>query len=195
MTHLFVYDANIVRKWTNIFHWKNLYAAIWWYPYENITLGCLQWSITHLKFESITLVCEGQCHFSCWYMYTPHSIHNTVAPHVRGTSTSRAHADVIKWKHFPRYWPFLWGIHRSPVNSRHKGQWRGALMFSLICAWLNGWVNNREASDLRRHRAHYDVIVMILSFLYWSAFAYVWRAFIEFYLRNISLVTHGSLHN
>ena len=43
--------------------------------------------------------------------------------------------DVMKWKHFPRYWPFVWGIHRSPVNSPHKGQWRGALMFSLNCAW------------------------------------------------------------
>ena len=71
------------------------------------------------------------------------------------------HDDVIKWKHFPRYWPFVRGIHRSPVNSPHKGQWRGALMFSLICAWINGWVNNREAGDLRRHRAHYDVIVMM----------------------------------
>ena len=70
------------------------------------------------------------------------------------------HDDVIKWKHFPRYWPFVQGIYRSPVNSPHKGQWRGALMFSLICVWINGWVNNREAGDLRRHRAHYDVIVM-----------------------------------
>ena len=67
---------------------------------------------------------------------------------------------VIKWKHFPRYWPFVWGIHRSPVNSPHKGQWRGALMFSLICTWINGWVNNREAGDLR-HRAHYDITIMI----------------------------------
>ena len=41
--------------------------------------------------------------------------------------------DIIKWKHFPRYWPFVRGIHRPPVNSPHKGQWRGALMFSLIC--------------------------------------------------------------
>ena len=68
--------------------------------------------------------------------------------------------DVIKWKHFPRYWPLVRGIRRSPVDSPHKGQWRGALMFSLICVWINGWVNNREAGDLRRYRAHYDVIVM-----------------------------------
>ena len=70
------------------------------------------------------------------------------------------HDDVIKWKHFPRNWPFVRGIHLSPVNSPHKGQWREALMFSLICVWINVWVNNREAGDLRRYRAHYDVIVM-----------------------------------
>ena len=68
--------------------------------------------------------------------------------------------DAIKWKHFPRNWPFVGGIHRSLVNSPHKGQLRGALMFSLICVWKNDWVNNREAGDLRRYRAHYDVIVM-----------------------------------
>ena len=61
---------------------------------------------------------------------------------------------------FVRYWPFVRGIHRWPVNSHHKDQWRRASMFSLICAWINIWVNNREAGDLRRNRAQYDVIVM-----------------------------------
>ena len=75
--------------------------------------------------------------------------------------------DVIKWKHFPRYWPFVRGIHQSPVNSPHKGQWRGALLFSLIFVWINAWVNDHEAGDLRRHHAHYDVIVM--------AWPYPWR--------------------
>ena len=73
------------------------------------------------------------------------------------------HDDVIKWKHFPRNWPFVREIHRSPVNFPHKGQWRGALMFSLIYAWINDWVNNREAGDLRRQHGHYDVIVMIIT--------------------------------
>ena len=55
----------------------------------------------------------------------------------------------------------LWaGNSPVPVNSPHKGQWRGALMFSLICAWINDWVSNREAGDLRRNRGHYDVNVM-----------------------------------
>ena len=75
-------------------------------------------------------------------------------------ANSMLHDDVIKWKHFPRYCPFVRGIHRLPVNSPHKGQWRGGLVFSLICVWTNGWVHNRDAGDLRCHRALYDVTVM-----------------------------------
>ena len=71
-----------------------------------------------------------------------------------------SHDNLIKWKHFPRHWPFVRGIHWWPVNSPHKGQRRRTLMFSLICAWRNGWVNNFEAGDSRRHRAHYDITVM-----------------------------------
>ena len=47
-------------------------------------------------------------------------------------------------KHFLCYWPFVRGIHRSLVDTPHKGQWHRALMFSLICAWTNGWANNRD---------------------------------------------------
>ena len=89
--------------------------------------------------------------------------------------TGHVHDDVIKWKHFPHYWPFVRRIHRSPVNSPHKGQWRGALMFSLICVWINGWVNNREAGDLRRHRAHYDVIVMITLVIWITHWHHIYR--------------------
>ena len=68
------------------------------------------------------------------------------------------------WRHqmepFSASLAFVWGIHRSAVNSPHKGQWRGALMLSLICTWINARVNTREAGDLRRHHAHCDVIVM-----------------------------------
>ena len=72
------------------------------------------------------------------------------------------HDDVIKWKHFPHYWPFVRGIHQWPMNSPDKGQWQRALMFSLICVWTNRWVNSRDAGDFRRHRPHYDVTVMRL---------------------------------
>ena len=80
--------------------------------------------------------------------------------------------------HFTRYVYIMWSWWRHqmesfsallalcagnspvPVNSPHKGQWRGALMFSLICAWINDWTNNREAGDSRRHHGHFDVNVM-----------------------------------
>ena len=85
---------------------------------------------------------------------------------------AHVHDDVINWKHFPRYWPFVRGIHWSPMNSPHKGLLRGALMFSFICAWINDRVNNREAGDLRRHRAHYEVIVM--DWHHWCHWWEVW---------------------
>ena len=55
--------------------------------------------------------------------------------------------------------------HRSPMDAPNKGQWHGALMFSLICACANGWANNRGAGDLRRHRAHDDVTVINTFFI------------------------------
>ena len=71
------------------------------------------------------------------------------------------HDDVIKWNCFPRYWPIVRGIHPSLVKSPHKGQWRGDLMFSLICTKTNDWASHRDAGDLKRHRAYYNVVVMI----------------------------------
>ena len=93
----------------------------------------------------------------------------------------KRHDDAIKWKHFPRYWLFVRGIHRSPVNSLHKGQWRGALMFSLICVRISDWVNNRQAGDLRRHPDNYDVIVIVTALSLSNA------------LQAINLTSTGSL--
>ena len=99
-----------------------------------------------------------------WFLHWCMAIFSTVHRVSIGPLTLLVyHDDVIKWKHIPRYWPFVRGIHGFPVNSRHKGQWRRVLTFSLICSWINGWVNNREACDLKRHRAHYDVTVMMCS--------------------------------
>ena len=58
------------------------------------------------------------------------------------------HDDVIKWKHFPRNWPCVRGIHQSLVDHPHKGRLHGALMFTLICAWTNGQVNNQDAGGV-----------------------------------------------
>ena len=56
---------------------------------------------------------------------------------------------------FLRYWPFVRGIHRSQMPMTRS------FMFSLISAWTNGWANNRDVCDLRRHRAHYDATILI----------------------------------
>ena len=61
----------------------------------------------------------------------------------------------IEWKHFPRYWPFVRGNHRSPVDSHHKAS-DAELCYSRA--------NNRDVSGLRRHRVHYDVILVISIF-------------------------------
>ena len=82
-------------------------------------------------------------------------------------ASQQCHDDIIKWKHFSHCWPFVQGIHRSPVNSPHKGQWCKALMFSLICASISGWVKNEEAGDLRRNHNHYVVMVMVS--MHWMA--------------------------
>ena len=90
-------------------------------------------------------------------------------PGPSGSGKRRA-LDIIKWKQFLCYWPFVRGIHRSPVNSPHKGQWRRALMFSLICARIYGWVHNDEAGDLRCHHTHNDVTV-----IQWQDCIYFWK--------------------
>ena len=72
------------------------------------------------------------------------------------------HNDVIKWKHFPHYWPFIeectshWWIPLTKVSDE------SFLIFSLMCTWINNWVNSSEAGDLRHYCAHHEVIVMSL---------------------------------
>ena len=84
------------------------------------------------------------------------------------TSTSFQHSLGHKsswWRHqmetYSAIWPLVCGFHQSPVNSPLNDLWRRALMFPLICAWINSCVSNCEAGDLRHHCTHYDVIVML----------------------------------
>ena len=118
--------------------------------YSIFSANKAQWSYTCYNFAVHHFVLKP----SAWLEPTRSLL--PIRPHFTGS----LHDDVIKWKHFPRNWPFVRGIHRSPVNSPDKGQWRGALMFFFICVWINDWVKNREAGDFRRYRAHYGVIVM-----------------------------------
>ena len=79
---------------------------------------------------------------------------------------------ITWWRHqmetFSALLALCVGNSPIPVNSPHKGQWRGALIFSFICTRINGWVNNGEAGDLRRKCAHYDRRYNITPFYFLS---------------------------
>ena len=103
------------------------------------------------------LSCTTQCHVMAWWRQASSHYMKRKCWHWN-TGSNRAW-----WRHQMETFSALLivrGIHRSPVNSPHKGQWRGALMFPLIYALTNGRANNRDAVYLRRHWAHYDVTVM-----------------------------------
>ena len=121
------------------------------------------------------------------------------------------HDDITKWKHFPRYWPFVWGIHRSPVNSPHKSQWHGALMFSLIYAWTLGKQSRRRwfetpSRSFWRHRSglsQYDGIsnvkiawviyrfsFLAYGFLLWIDHGYKYNLYVrKSYIGETTLLT------
>ena len=111
---------------------------------------CDRMNMCHLYF-----VFQTSMPLSCWIF---HAIDCTT---ITIYKEDIFHDGVIKWKHFPLYWLFVRGSRRWPVDFHHKGQWRGALMSSLICAWTT----LRDAGDLRRHRAHYDVSVMVCLYV------------------------------
>ena len=71
------------------------------------------------------------------------------------------------WRHQMETFSALLAIcaGHSPITgeSPTQRQWRGTLVFSFICARINGWVNNREAGDLRCNCAYYGVTVMVVG--------------------------------
>ena len=91
-------------------------------------------------------------HLTLWYVFVIYGLYVYNWPFAFRWPCGNFHDDVIKWKHFPRYWSFVRGIHRWLVNSPLKGQSSGALMFFF----------DLHTGHLRRHRAHYGVTVMLV---------------------------------
>ena len=123
-----------------------------WYVVDNIFLGARNFwadSFYYLK--------------CCIYNLKNHNVQFVCYTHCETQVLDINHDDVIKLKHFPRYWPFVQGIHQSPVNSHQHAQRPVTRSFDVFFDLPHGWVNSRQAGDLRCHFAHYDVIVMILS--------------------------------
>ena len=77
-----------------------------------------------------------------------------------------SHDDVIRWKHFPRYWP-LWEIHWSPVNSPHKGQQCGTLMRSLMRSYWSHYKWNYSNIFRIQHQFYTLVHLNALNILFW----------------------------
>ena len=145
-----------------------LHTVLNWHWYINSYHHYIIW-YTHLNFCRITaLFCSIYILFQNYIsMYTFSSFFHCTTENMFQTRMIIAYS----WwrhqrKHFLRYWTFVRVIYRSSVRSPHNGQWRGALVYSLICAWTNGWVNSRDAGDLWRHRAYYDVTVMMNQYEY-----------------------------
>ena len=142
--------------------WKHsLWISAWWWLWWNVCDGvaaeefaCSGWPV-----RWICLSVDRCFRPKIWDSLSRTASRNNLCV-IMESPDHNWNDDVIKWKQFPRYWPFVRGIYRSPVNSPHKSQWCGVLMFSLIYAGIDSWVNNREVGDLRYHRAHYDVDVM-----------------------------------
>ena len=139
-------------------------GSVVWNNLQEGLKHCIAYSTSrkHTKYLAKCYILVLCC---CMYIYTSMLVCIYLSIYMHICVCVGYHDDVIKWKHFPRNWPFVREIHRSPVNFPHKGQWRGALMFSLIYAWINDWVNNREAGELRRQHGHYDVIVMTVLYM------------------------------
>ena len=132
---------------------KNIYVSYWLYVFIEGSLSvsnCAIYSTGRLIVSMVLLIvtekADNKCHIvdnKCL------SVDNNFIRHMVTSSNGNIF----------RVTDHLCGEFTGP----HKGQWRGALMFSLICVWINDWVNNREAGDLRGYRARYDVIVMFLK--------------------------------
>ena len=140
-------DHSGIRWYEKVVTWMCIYIVYMWYV-------CM----TYLIWRKHRFIEASQNELVQWLGAV--SQQATTDPVTKRTMVpySLPRDDVTKWKHFPCYWTFVWGIHWSPVNSPHKGQWHGALMFSLICV-LNkqlskqswGWWFETPSPSLWRH--------------------------------------------
>ena len=144
-----------------IYIWKMIWYICVEYHQNDIIMSVMAFHITSLTIVYSTVYSDADqnikapCH---WPLCGEFTDDRWPAPY--GTDTKA----WPWWRHqmetFSALLTFCAG--NSPVTGEfpHKGQWRGALMFSLICAWSKSWANNGDASDLRRHRAHCDTIAI-----------------------------------
>ena len=172
-----IFWCHSLLEWENMVSMQliNIYANCFLHSLSIYSLICLSYCLWHM-------VHEFKCDIRCFVlhgieMHVMHVISIILMP-----------ITIVQWRNPEGHGYMYISLQQNPRKSwwRHQmeilfallahcdgnlcfigefpaGQWHEALMFSLICAWINGSVNNREAGDLRRHRAHYDVIVMCMK--------------------------------
>ena len=88
-----------------------------------------------------------------WHVYLLFCVMLQIVSHNDFNKSQAAFQAISWWRHQMETFSALLVIcEGNPLLIPHKGQWRKALMYSLICAWINDWANNRGAGDLTRHR-------------------------------------------
>ena len=141
-------------------HIGEQYGVIWWYCGETWPNKTRLESTDCCAIECVTKLMKADDSFADWI-----STELLLFICLRERQRKTDHYDAIKWRYFPCYWPFVRGIHRSPVTSPRTNNSDAELWcFHWSAPWINAWVNNREAGDLRRHRSHYDIIAMSFWF-------------------------------
>ena len=130
--------------------------VIIWTNAEILLIGSLWTNFNEIEIHTFSL--KNAFNYVVWKMATILSRPQCVNSFASGRCFEKCnlwtHVMYPWWRHqmetFSALLALCAGNSPVPVNSPHKGQWRGALMFCLICVWTNGWVNNHEAGDLRR---------------------------------------------
>ena len=147
LMHCGIYEMVLLRRYTAYVHTDSPLSSRW-----------LQMSWHHISTwpSAVTMLNRLRLYFCMNSLVHPrytHTFHFS-------TATIVVHGDVIKWKHFTRYWSFVRGTIGHWWTPPRKGQWRGALVFSLICARTNCQASNRDAGHLGRYRTYYDFTVL-----------------------------------
>ena len=175
------FEANYISVWEI---WRvacgiSFYIRIYWISEPNVRLIALEWNPNHFIEMAGVFCIVIKWMVYCWICnpkFTVTRIYASILHIFAWLSLCvLTHCNLLLyyfwlaplaevtswWRHQMETFSALLALcaENSPVT--HEGQWRGVLVFSLICAWTNGWVNNQDASDLRRNRAHYDVTVMM----------------------------------
>ena len=179
-----------IVKWSSYFQNGIYYTGKTTSPYWNDLQAFISWnfSIDLPNFMVIQLILLFSFYFAGYLCpFRSVSYPNFKLMWWSDFHTFVFHDDVIKWKHFPRYWPFVRGIHRSPVNSPHKGQWRWRTFDVYFDLHLNKRLSKQSwCWWFETLSSPYDVTLM-------SNFKLMWWS--DFHTFVFSFLISGSLHS